>query len=252
MTATAGISRVHLLRNSISLPLPAPLRRQLVPRFFVTGEELMLVTFERQRDGMRRRKEIPEGIGEDVEPGGRGPAPGPLRLVQQFVNTYNHEFEVSRDRLRTAPLARTWLIRHGVLAPTEPTMSERDHRLLLELREGLRAVLMDETAEASRFAALDDAARKARFTIEFNAATRPRLVPTARRVGGAAGKILAAAYEAGVEGTWDRLKACRQCSWIFFDRSKNRSAEWCSMSICGNRVKNRAYRRRQSGKMGRA
>ena len=31
----------------------------------------------------------------------------------------------------------------------------------------------------------------------------------------------------------------------FFDRSKNRSATWCSMSICGNRTKNRAYYRRQ-------
>ncbi|HEX2266581.1 MAG TPA: CGNR zinc finger domain-containing protein, partial [Actinomycetota bacterium] len=175
-----------------------------------------------------------------------------LRLVQQFVNTYNHEFEVSRDRLRTAPLARAWLIRHGALGAREGTISGRDHRMLLELREGLRAVLTDKTSETGRFGALDDAARKARFTIEFDAATRPRLIPTAGGVGGAVGKILAAAYEAGVEGTWDRLKACRQCSWIFFDRSRNRSAEWCSMSICGNRVKNRAYRRRQSGKMGRA
>ena len=124
--------------------------------------------------------------------------------------------------------------------------------MLLDLREALRAVLVDEASEAGRFAALAEAARRARFTIEFNEATRPRLAPTAGGVGGAAGKILAAVYEAGVEGTWDQLKACRQCSWIFFDRSKNRSAEWCSMSICGNRVKNRAYRLRQSGKMGRA
>jgi predicted RNA-binding Zn ribbon-like protein len=42
------------------------------------------------------------------------------------------------------------------------------------------------------------------------------------------------------------LKGCRQCGYAFFDRSKNRSAAWCAMSICGNRTKNRAYRRRRS------
>ena len=204
---------------------------------------------------MKRRKEIPEGIGEDVEPGGRPPAPGPLRLVQQFINTYNHEFDVGRDRLRTSALARRWLIHHGVLRPDEPAISKRDHRRLLELREALRRVLMSEPHGSSprgSSATLDDAARRARFTMEFRPASRPRLTATSGGLGGAAGHILSAAYDAGVEGTWTRLKACRQCEWIFFDRSKNRSAEWCSMSICGNRAKNRAYRRRHSGKMSRA
>ena len=201
---------------------------------------------------MKRKKEIPAGIGEDVEPGGRLPAPESLRLIQQFVNTYNHELDVSRDRLRTPALARVWLVRHGVLGEEDADMSKGDHRALLRLREALRAVLM-ETDQASRgrsLSALEDAARRARFTIEFHPTSRPRLEATAPGVPAAAGRILAAAYDAGVEGTWTRLKACRQCAWVFFDRSKNRSAEWCSMSICGNRAKNRAYRRRQSGKMG--
>ena len=41
------------------------------------------------------------------------------------------------------------------------------------------------------------------------------------------------------------MKGCRQCGYAFFDRSKNRSAAWCAMSICGNRTKNRAYYRRR-------
>jgi predicted RNA-binding Zn ribbon-like protein len=48
------------------------------------------------------------------------------------------------------------------------------------------------------------------------------------------------------DGTWHRLKACRQCAWAYYDYSKNRSATWCSMAICGNRTKTRAYRRRRS------
>jgi predicted RNA-binding Zn ribbon-like protein len=36
------------------------------------------------------------------------------------------------------------------------------------------------------------------------------------------------------------------CGYAFFDLSKNRSATWCSMSICGNRSENRAcYQRRR-------
>jgi predicted RNA-binding Zn ribbon-like protein len=47
-----------------------------------------------------------------------------------------------------------------------------------------------------------------------------------------------------LDGTWERLKACRNCYWSFYDYSPNRSATWCSMQICGNRQKTRAYRRR--------
>jgi predicted RNA-binding Zn ribbon-like protein len=31
----------------------------------------------------------------------------------------------------------------------------------------------------------------------------------------------------------------------FYDYSPNRSAAWCSMQLCGNRAKTRAYRRRR-------
>jgi hypothetical protein len=60
--------------------------------------------------------------------------------------------------------------------------------------------------------------------------------------------VLDILHEAQITGVWPRLKACRQCGYAFFDRSKNRSAAWCAMSICGNRTKNRAYRRRRPGR----
>ena len=51
-------------------------------------------------------------------------------------------------------------------------------------------------------------------------------------------------FEAIASGTWSRLKCCRNhaCRWAFYDDSKNRSATWCSMQICGNRAKTRTYR----------
>jgi predicted RNA-binding Zn ribbon-like protein len=64
--------------------------------------------------------------------------------------------------------------------------------------------------------------------------------------GDAVGAVLAAAYAGIAEGTWPRLKACRNCHWAFYDTSKNRSGTWCSMQLCGNRLKTRRFRSRTS------
>jgi len=69
-------------------------------------------------------------------------------------------------------------------------------------------------------------------------------VAPATGVDGAVASLLAVLHEAQLVGTWDRMKACRRCEYLFYDRSKNRSAAWCAMAICGNRTKNRSYRRR--------
>lgn len=40
-----------------------------------------------------------------------------------------------------------------------------------------------------------------------------------------------------------RVRACARdgCDWLFVDMSKNRSRRWCSMEVCGSRVKSRRY-----------
>jgi len=50
------------------------------------------------------------------------------------------------------------------------------------------------------------------------------------------------------EGIWSRLKVCpnEACQWAFYDRSRNRSGRWCMMEVCGNRMKARSFRQRQS------
>jgi predicted RNA-binding Zn ribbon-like protein len=64
--------------------------------------------------------------------------------------------------------------------------------------------------------------------------------------GDALDRVVAIALGAMVDGSWARLKACRNCRWTFYDRSPNRSGTWCSMQLCGNRKKTRAYRKRRS------
>jgi predicted RNA-binding Zn ribbon-like protein len=77
---------------------------------------------------------------------------------------------------------------------------------------------------------------------------RPRLEPQGGDgMQAAIGRLLAIAYDAALDGTWQRLKVCRNdtCRWAFYDSSRNRSGAWCTMAICGNRMKGRAFRRRR-------
>ena len=84
-----------------------------------------------------------------------------------------------------------------------------------------------------------------RLTVAIDATGRTSLEPVRGGVDGAVATLLGILHEAQLSGDWSRMKGCRQCEYAFFDRSKNRSAAWCAMSICGNRTKNRAYYRRR-------
>jgi predicted RNA-binding Zn ribbon-like protein len=42
----------------------------------------------------------------------------------------------------------------------------------------------------------------------------------------------------------DRLKICPNCEWLFIDKSRNRSRNWCDMTVCGNRAKARLHYRK--------
>jgi predicted RNA-binding Zn ribbon-like protein len=45
-----------------------------------------------------------------------------------------------------------------------------------------------------------------------------------------------------------RLCAAGDCSWLFIDRSKNKSRRWCEMESCGNRAKARRHHHRATGR----
>jgi predicted RNA-binding Zn ribbon-like protein len=191
-------------------------------------------------------------IGEQIEPGGRAKAPGRLELLQRFINTYNHDLPRENDRLRTAHKAQTWLRQKRLVAP-HTRISATNAAQLRELREAFRELVM--LNQAAPLAApppriLRKASRTARLRVDIDDAGRTTLEADRPGVDGAVATLLGILHEAQLTGDWPRLKGCRQCGYAFFDRSKNRAATWCSMSICGNRAKNRAYRRRQSSTTG--
>ena len=176
-------------------------------------------------------------VGEQIEPGGRPKAPGRLEVLQRFINSHNHDFPPDWDRLGGGSKAQAWLRQKGLIGAREQ-VSDADAARLRELREALRALLVGRPA----------AVEPARLRVTVDDAGRTALEPDSGGVEGAVATLLGILHEAQLTGAWSRMKACRQCEYAFFDRSKNRSAAWCAMSICGNRTKNRAYyRRRRTG-----
>jgi predicted RNA-binding Zn ribbon-like protein len=186
-------------------------------------------------------------IGASVQPGGRAPAPGALRLVQDFVNTVDREH--GPDLLDEPGAVREWLDRRE-LAPGAP-VAAADGARAREVREALRALLLANNGapeEPGARAVLEDAGRRGRLEAAFDEPA-PRLVARADGLDGALATVVAAAFAAMLDGSWARLKACPRavCGWAFFDRSTNASATWCSMRVCGGRVKAGAYYRRRRG-----
>jgi predicted RNA-binding Zn ribbon-like protein len=162
-------------------------------------------------------------------------APEPLRLVQRFVNT----IDLSHDR----EWLTDWLVEGGLGVP-----SETDLERARAVREAIRELLYANNGQggdgqtAETLAAAADAAL---LTIDFRGG---RLVARAPGIDGILGGVLVVCLGAIMDGSLARLKCCRnrECRWAFYDRSKNRSATWCSMQICGNRTKTRTYRSRRS------
>jgi predicted RNA-binding Zn ribbon-like protein len=187
-------------------------------------------------------------VGEQVEPGGRPKAPGRLDLLQRFINSHNHDFPRTWDRLGSPAKARAWL-RHKRLVGPDAHVSAADVGRLRELREAIRALTLANHGgppDPAATGVIRTAARTARLRVVVDDAGATVLEPDRPGVDGAVATLLGILHEAQLAGQWPRLKGCRRCGYAFYDRSKNRSAAWCAMSICGNRTKNRAYRRRRS------
>ena len=188
-----------------------------------------------------------------AQPGGRAAAPGRLALVQDFINT--NDIEDGADALATPARARAWLAEHG-LAPPSLRLSEAEREQLCSVREALRAVCVAHgggSVDREALRVLNVAARDAAFALQFDERASPELALTARGLAAAIGEILTVVLDAERAGTWQRMKACAEhgCRWAFYDHSRNRSSNWCSMSICGSRNKMRAYRRRQRSQQAR-
>ncbi|AOS63297.1 CGNR zinc finger domain-containing protein [Actinoalloteichus hymeniacidonis] len=127
--------------------------------------------------------------------------------------------------------------------------------MFVSLSSMLRPVVV-EGEPAPEDAALDavpavdpatDLPRDFFFGVEAETLTADPTETAARR---AMSAIAGAVATIRITGEIGRLTRCAalSCAMVFFDASKNHSRRWCSMRVCGNRAKARAYaaRRREA------
>jgi predicted RNA-binding Zn ribbon-like protein len=182
------------------------------------------------------------------------PAPMPLLVVQSFVNTW--EGDTGRDRLAEPVAASEWLSSAGLLlAPTG--IGEAHLAELRQVRETLRALLVANgggpapgPADLAPLRAWAERSGLQPVVLDDGAVD---LRPARGTAGAAVAPLLLIVRDAQRDGTWARLKACRnpECRWAYYDRSHAGRGAWCDMAVCGNRMKNRSLRSRRSAAEGR-
>lgn len=185
-------------------------------------------------------------MSEAQESEGRTATPGDLAIVQSFLNSV--DLEEGREDFDTMSGLAAWIADHDLIEPGYMP-SEEDRLRAIEVREGIRDILLphygDDVPEGS-LSRLNDALGTVSLTASFTSDYRPMLKPTGRGLDAVLGRLLQAIYASSIDGTWQRLKVCRNdaCRWAFYDASRNRSGVWCSMASCGSKMKARSYRRR--------
>jgi len=193
---------------------------------------------------MPTMERLPQPVHEGDEV---SPAPGDLELVRSFVSLHDHGPGSTGSLEPTLGTMMWWLHSQDLIpADVEPTGSEL--AWVMEVRAALVAKVREnmgtppDPALGERLnQAADDAGLRPRFD-------EPGLEVTTDGARGAVGKILGITFLAELDGSWHRFRMCADptCHTAFYDRSKNHSAKWCSMSSCGNRNKVRMFRERHS------
>jgi predicted RNA-binding Zn ribbon-like protein len=171
-------------------------------------------------------------------------APLPAAVVRDFVNTEDHE--TGEDALSTTTGLGDYLQAEQLWDGTGIVRRTHLERARL-LRSGLREALeQHHDGEDRPLEGLRRALGDMPVMLDWSVEQGPVLTAAGTGVARAVALVAVAAHECATQGIWDRLKVCSadDCAWAYYDRSKNRSRNWCEYG-CGNKVKTRAYRERR-------
>jgi predicted RNA-binding Zn ribbon-like protein len=176
--------------------------------------------------------------------------PHNLQLVIDFVNT--RDVEDDEDEIRTPAELTHWLRGQGMIDGDGPALGTDHVRQATDLREAIRSVLLAHThgeRDDVAGAELERVAKRGQLGVRFEPDGSVQISPRAVGYDGILARLLVPATYAALDGTWPRVKACdgTDCLEAFYDQSRNRSARWCDMAVCGNREKVRAYRSKRGG-----
>ncbi|MEM7587719.1 MAG: CGNR zinc finger domain-containing protein [Acidobacteriota bacterium] len=179
----------------------------------------------------------------DIPP---SPAPGELRLLQDFINTL--DLETGEDRLANPQALATWLARRQ-LGRADGEVDDAVWQSAMTVRQGLRAVIAlrcGAEADPSAVESLNQALGSVRLAPRFD--QDGGLFLHGQRPGwpGVLARLVLIVSSAVKTGQWRRLKLCRNtsCLRVFYDASRNHSGKWCTTRRCGNRLHSKTYRSR--------
>jgi predicted RNA-binding Zn ribbon-like protein len=183
-------------------------------------------------------------------------------LALDFLNTTPILAEGPKELLPDVDALVRWLVASGVLTPQKgKTLAKKWKAMpeasvflpaLLKFRERLRAVVVRQEAGLS----VSDA-----FIAELNSLLKqhPGVIALQRKgeklrletpfepekPNDVWAPIAIAVAELLSDVSPVRLRKCEACTVHFLDTSKKGSRRWCSMNICGNKIKVAAYQKRK-------
>ncbi|QWF77427.1 CGNR zinc finger domain-containing protein [Amycolatopsis sp. CA-230715] len=158
-------------------------------------------------------------------------------LLLDLLNTTPVVDGTPRDDLADASAGAHWLSEHGQPA------SEREWRALLVARSALQDVVRGEGVPVSLARFVDGVRYRASLADDGVEWTLD--LPSGRSA--AARAVLA--WDALRVSSPGRLRPCANpdCRLFLIDHSKPNRARWCSMAVCGNRMKARRHYQRSKG-----
>jgi len=173
-----------------------------------------------------------------------------IELVSAFINTLEKNVTRPDEESFGSPEALgSWMNAYGI--PPGDDLGPADVKRAIEFREAMRLLLLANNSgelDHDALRRLREAADEGLIRVEIHEDGEAFARPARAGVPALFARLLAAVADSQCAGSWGRLKACaaEDCQWAFYDTSRNRSRTWCSMEVCGNRAKTRAYRARLS------
>jgi predicted RNA-binding Zn ribbon-like protein len=140
-------------------------------------------------------------------------APGALERVRELLNTWliPNETRQATDRF-------------DVYAGSHD-LGPRQARHVRRLRDELRTVV-EHAGDADELLNHWVAELEVRVCVQKGQLTF-------RTAGGPVGEMFGHVLAAIADDTWQRLKSCPDCRWVFYDHTRNRSKRWCLMNAGG-------------------
>lgn len=187
------------------------------------------------------------------------------RLILDFLNTRPVLAGVPTELLSDVRALERWLIASGMVTSGKDKATMRGWRESAEAEALLKQLIAFRERLRENVVQMEGGELPGEeFVSEVNALLRqhPQITMIRKKNGTLAREtsvelrkpadlltpIVDATADLLVEADWSRVRQCESCVVYFLDTSKKGSRRWCSMNICGNKLKVAAYQQRRRAK----